>query len=105
MSTLPTASARRIVEILSDIHDDENDDNPVFAAEIDALCGELNALDDTSCSSDSEQASSVSDGHALDSIHAILDGNDWNSDHLDAVAEIVVSTGRVIRDCDSEEED
>lgn len=95
MSTLSLKSARRIVEILSDLHDEVNGDNPDYAKEIDTLCGELNALSDTPFG-----AASISDKQAMDSIHSILDGDEWSSDHLDSVAKVVASTGRNIRSCD-----
>ncbi|WP_444679572.1 hypothetical protein [Halomonas sp. E19] len=37
---------------------------------------------------------------ALDAIQAVLSGQEWNPDHLDAVAAIVRGTGREIKDCD-----
>lgn len=39
--TLSNQVAERIIEILSDVHDESRDDNPEFAAEIDRLCGSL----------------------------------------------------------------
>jgi len=58
-----------------------------------------------SCLSDSSNRRAVSDSQAMDSIHAILDGEEWSSDHLDAIAEVLVSTGRTIRSCDDDEEE
>jgi predicted transcriptional regulator len=38
------------------------------------------------------------DGHALDSIRALLDGQHWSPDAIDEVARIVRGTGREIRE-------
>lgn len=38
------------------------------------------------------------DSEALDRIHKLLDGREWSADTLDAIADVVRSTGRVIRE-------
>lgn len=38
------------------------------------------------------------DSQALDAVAALLNAEQWSSDHLDAVAELVRSTGRTISD-------
>ena len=40
----------------------------------------------------------VSDAQALDAVAELLDSDEWSSDHLEAVAEIVRATGRIIGD-------
>lgn len=64
---------------------------------------EWEALDD---SSDSEIAALARDrgrpvlpeSAALDAVAALLNAEQWSSDHLDAVADMVRSTGRTIAD-------
>lgn len=43
-----------------------------------------------------------SDTDAMDAINKVLDAEEWSPDSLDAIAEIVRSTGRVIREPDEE---
>lgn len=40
------------------------------------------------------------DVQALNDIHKILDGEEWDSDTLDKIVEIVRETGREVRDSD-----
>lgn len=40
----------------------------------------------------------IRDGKALDAIEALMSGKEWDSDTTSAVAEIVQSTGREIKD-------
>jgi len=40
-TTLTSDQAQRILEILSDVHDEQQPDNPEYAAEVDALCAAL----------------------------------------------------------------
>lgn len=51
---LTTEQAQRIVEILSDLHDEQVDDNPDFAKEIDSLCGALQPEGDQTALMDRE---------------------------------------------------
>jgi len=39
---------------------------------------------------------SVNDTEALDQIHGIMSGKEWSSETLEAIAEVVESTGRLI---------
>lgn len=45
------------------------------------------------------------DTDALDRIHAILDGSEWDCDTTVAVADVVTSTGRTIREPDEQPDD
>lgn len=38
----------------------------------------------------------ISDKSAMDQIHELMDGNEWNADTLDRIAELVRFTGRAI---------
>jgi len=47
---------------------------------------------------DDKVSETVSDAQALDAVAELLDSDEWSSDHLEAVAEIVRATGRIIGD-------
>jgi hypothetical protein len=40
----------------------------------------------------------MNDTQAMNAIHAVLSGNEWDSDTMTIVGEIVLKTGRVILD-------
>ena len=40
----------------------------------------------------------MTDKQAIEAIHAILDGTEWEPQTLDDIAEVVLATGREIRD-------
>jgi hypothetical protein len=46
----------------------------------------------------SRPADMLANGQALDSVAALLNAEQWSSDHIEAVADIVRSTGREIKD-------
>lgn len=45
------------------------------------------------------------DSKSMDAIAALLDGKEWNADTTSAIAEIVITTGRTVRDTDDVEDD
>lgn len=45
------------------------------------------------------------DSKSMDAIAELLDGKEWNADTSAAIAEIVITTGRVVRDTDDIEDD
>jgi hypothetical protein len=59
----------------------------------DLLLDLLIALDDTP-----QAAPILRDAAALRRIHEIMDGTEWHADTLDAIAEVLISTGREIRE-------
>ena len=46
----------------------------------------------------------LTDEEAMDQIHSLMDGEEWDADTLDGIAEIVQKTGRAIGDCNELEE-
>ncbi|WP_304526772.1 hypothetical protein [Halomonas sp. I5-271120] len=86
-------TAQRAVEVLSNYQAEVSDDNPELAAEIDRLCGELNA------SSDGSESRSEAD-KALDRMQELLDGKEWEPEHLAMIADMIRFTGREVRDID-----
>jgi hypothetical protein len=50
-------------------------------------------------------AQKPTDKEALDRIAAMLDGTEWDSDTMSRVADIVMSTGRTVRDPSEMESD
>lgn len=45
----------------------------------------------------------LTDTEAMEAIHEVMDGEEWSSDTLQAIAEIVTASGRVILDPQHEE--
>lgn len=51
-----------------------------------------------------EQKRQISDTEAMNRIHALMDGEEWNSDTTSAIAAILLETGRAIHDSNETEE-
>lgn len=64
---------------------------PLDAAEIDQLCETININAHTN--------------HPLDEVFAILDGQEWNAEHFEAIADVLREYGYTVRDPDEVEEE